>query len=263
MLRLGATASASHIAAFEGIQKYCEARGIEIDWVLYSGYDALVDAFVSKEIDIAWNGPLSYVKIRRRLEDPCQVVLMRDVDVDFSTQFVTHKDSDIATVEDLLGKRFAFGSRSSVELGVLAYHFLKECGIDPRRDLESFSFYEDREFSTGSDAQDVLECVQSGAFDAGAVSAPTLRSLANRGVIAEGDFRVFWSSPGYSHCCFTGQSDTDPFLTKEFSDVLLSIETSDPLGKSILDAEGCTGFVPGISDGWDTLEKVALDEGLV
>ena len=61
MLRLGATASASHAVAFKGIQKYCERRGIDIDWVLYSGYDALVDAFVTKEIDIAWNGPLSYM----------------------------------------------------------------------------------------------------------------------------------------------------------------------------------------------------------
>ena len=150
-----------------------------------------------------------------------------------------------------------------MELGGLAYHFLKECGIDPRSDLESFSFYEDRESSTGSDAQDVLKRVKSGEYDAGAVSVPALRSLAKRGVVAENDFRVFWSSPGYSHCCFTGQSDIDAGLTKQFSDVLLSIEESDPLGKTILEAEGCAGFVPGISDGWDTLEKVALDEGLV
>ena len=263
MLRLGATASASHIAAFEGIQKYCEVRGIDIDWVLYSGYDALVDAFVSREIDIAWNGPLSYVKIRRRLEDPCQVILMRDVDVDFTTQFITCPDSNIATVEDLIGRRFAFGARASVELGVLACHFLNECGIDPRSDLDSYSFYEDRRSATSSDAQDVIERVLSGEYDAGAVSAAALRSLVERGTVTENSIRVFWSSPGYSHCCFTGQSDADVGLTRQFSEALLSIDSNDPIGKSILDAEGCAGFVPGINDGWDTLEKVALDEGLI
>ena len=261
MLRLGATASASHIAAFEGIQKYCDQRGVDIDWVLYSGYDSLVDAFVAKEIDIAWNGPLSYVKIRRRLADPCQVVLMRDVDVDFTTQFVTRLDSDITSVEDLIGRRFAFGSRGSVELGVLAYHFLKESGIDPRSDLASFSFHEDRKSATRSDAQDVIERVQSGEYDGGAVSAAVLGSLVERGT--EDRVRVFWSSPGYSHCCFTGQSDTDAKLAKQFSDALISINSSDPLGKSILDVEGCSAFVPGITDGWDRLEEVAEDEGLV
>ena len=60
-----------------------------MDWVLYSDYDALVDAFVKREIDIAWNGPLSYVKIKRRLNDSCTVVAMRDVDVNFVTHFIT------------------------------------------------------------------------------------------------------------------------------------------------------------------------------
>ena len=48
---------------------------------LYSNWDALVDAFVRREIDLAWNGPLAYVpNFKRRLEEPYQVVAMRDVD---------------------------------------------------------------------------------------------------------------------------------------------------------------------------------------
>ena len=39
-------------------------------------WDALVEAFVNKEVevDLAWNGPLAYLKIKRRLNDTCQVV---------------------------------------------------------------------------------------------------------------------------------------------------------------------------------------------
>lgn len=57
------------------------------------GYDALVKAFVSGEVDLAWNGPLSYIKIKRRLSDPCRVISMRDVDVDFTTCFITQTGS--------------------------------------------------------------------------------------------------------------------------------------------------------------------------
>jgi hypothetical protein len=46
----------------------------------------LVEAFVKREIDLAWNAPLAYVKIKRRLQNPCQVVAMRDVDVNFTTR---------------------------------------------------------------------------------------------------------------------------------------------------------------------------------
>jgi hypothetical protein len=35
----------------------------------------------------------------------------------------------------------------------------------------------------------------------------------------------------------------------------------DPLGKTAMDAEGCKAFLPGITEGWETLEKVALGEG--
>ena len=55
MLRLGGTASLSHIDAFEGLATIFRRRGIELDWVLHSGYDALVDAFGSREIDMAWS----------------------------------------------------------------------------------------------------------------------------------------------------------------------------------------------------------------
>ena len=105
MVRLGGAASPSYISVFRGLQAHFLRHGIELDWVLYSDYDALVEAFVRREIDLAWNAPLAYVKIKRRLQDhPCQVVAMRDVDVNFRTHFITHAGSNITTVHDLKGK---------------------------------------------------------------------------------------------------------------------------------------------------------------
>ncbi|MCH8898090.1 MAG: PhnD/SsuA/transferrin family substrate-binding protein, partial [Chloroflexi bacterium] len=157
MLRLGATATNSHMALCRELETIFRRNGIDFDWVLYSGYDAMVDAFLRKEIDLAWNGPLSYLKIRRALKDGCRNLIMRDVDVNFTTQFITHPDSDIESVADLHGKRFAFAARSSVEAGVLAYHYLKELGIVPQRDLAACSFFDQRQPSSLADQQDVIE----------------------------------------------------------------------------------------------------------
>ncbi len=203
-LRLGGAAHAPYIKVFQGFQPYFRRQGLELDWVLYSGYDALVDAFVAREIDIAWNGPLSYVKIRRRLKGACRNVAMRDVDMDFKTQFITRPDGDVSTVHDPRGRRFAFGNRDSIQAGVLAHYFLQESGIDPGRDLVAYTFLDQRRTDATSDERDVIERVRSGEYDAGAVGNRTLDQMAESGELPEGDVRIFWSSPGYSHCLLHG-----------------------------------------------------------
>src|SRR6266852_7812642 len=189
MVRLGGAASPTYISVFRGLQAHFRRYSIELDWVLYADYDALVEAFVRREIDLAWNAPLAYVKIKRRLKDPCQVIAMRDVDVNFITQFITGANSDIITVEDLHGKRFAFGSRGSVQAGLLAYHFLKEAGVNPQRDLALCTFHEERQPSTQSDERDVIQRVRSGEYDAGAVSQRTLEVLEEEGNVHQGSIR--------------------------------------------------------------------------
>ena len=64
MVRLGGAASPNYISVFRGLRAYFLRHAIELDWVLYSDYDALVEAFVKREIDLAWNAPLAYVKIK-------------------------------------------------------------------------------------------------------------------------------------------------------------------------------------------------------
>ena len=101
MIRLGGVASRTYLVAFPAIKHHFQQQGLALDWVLYSSWDALVEAFVRREVDVAWNGPLAYLKIKRRLDDPCQVVAMRDIDVNLSTVFITHPQSAIRTVDDL------------------------------------------------------------------------------------------------------------------------------------------------------------------
>ena len=71
MVRLGGAASPTYISVFRGLKAHFRRCSIELDWVFYADYDALVEAFVKREIDLAWNAPLAYVKIKRRLQNPC------------------------------------------------------------------------------------------------------------------------------------------------------------------------------------------------
>ena len=159
MVRLGGAASPTYVSVFRGLKAHFRRYGIELDWVLYADYDALVEAFVKREIDLAWNAPLAYVKIKRRLQDPCQVVAMRDVDVNFTTHFITHARSGITTVHDLKGKRVALGSRGSMQAGLLPYYFLQQLGLNPVHDLAVCSFYDERQ---GNADWDERRCRRAG-----------------------------------------------------------------------------------------------------
>ena len=257
MVRLGGAASPAYIGVFRGLQEHFLQHGIELDWVLYSDYDALVEAFVRREIDLAWNAPLAYVKIKRRLQNPCQVVAMRDVDVNFTTHFITHASSGITTIRELKGKRVALGSRASMQSGLLPYYFLQQLGLDPAHDLAVCSFYDERQGGAPSDERDVVEQVGRREYDAGAVSGRTIEALRTDGTSAPEGLRIIWSSPGYSHCCFTAHSDMDPALVEKITQTFVAIDAQDPAGKAVLEGEGCNAFVPGITTGWETLEKAA------
>jgi phosphonate transport system substrate-binding protein len=181
---------------------------------------------------------------------------MRDVDVNFSSQFFTRRDSGISTLADLKGKRLALGSRNSPQAGMLPYYFLKQQGLDPQRDLVACTFTEDREPSALSDERAVVDLVSKGTYDAGAVSRRTLEVLSEQGQPIQETLRVLWSSPGYSHCCFTAQKELDAGLARKITDAFVAMQYQDPMGKEVLDAEGCKAFVPGITQGWEALESV-------
>ena len=49
MVRLGGVAYASYIPIFQGIRNHFLRHDIDLDWILYPDWDALVDAFVNGE----------------------------------------------------------------------------------------------------------------------------------------------------------------------------------------------------------------------
>ena len=263
MVRLGGTATIAHLEVFQGLETLFRRRGIEMDWVLYSDYDVMVDAFVAGDIDLAWNGPLGYVKIKRLLDEPCQVIAMRDVDIGFTTHFIARTDSGIETVEDLKDRRFAFGRRASEQAGLVPYYLLKQAGINPGSDLAVASFFEERKSATRSDERDVVERVASGEFDAGSVSQRTMESMAEDGSLLRESVRIFYSSPPYSHCCFTAQKGLEPTLAHEIEQAFLSVTGTDQVEEAVLKGEACSSFVPGIDTGWELIEAAAVSEGLV
>ena len=106
------------VTIWEGFKPYFEKRGAPIDYVLYSSYDAQVEANLAGEIEVAWNSPLAWVKSQLVSHGGCRAIAMRDTDRDLTTKILARKDSNITSLADLKGKTIAVG-----RLGLTSSHF--------------------------------------------------------------------------------------------------------------------------------------------
>ena len=76
------------VTIWELINGFFRQRGVRNDYVLFSNYEAQVDALLKGVIDIAWNTPLAYLQAKERLGGQCLVLGMRNSDIGFSTVFI-------------------------------------------------------------------------------------------------------------------------------------------------------------------------------
>jgi phosphonate transport system substrate-binding protein len=55
----------------------------------------------------------------------------------------------------------------------------------------------------------------------------------------------------------------EPALVQKITQAFVAINAADPAGKAVLDGEACKAFVPGITTGWEALEKAAEQAGIL
>ena len=156
---IGAVAYAPPVVdIWTGMRDYFGTVGPAIDYLLFSNYDRQVQALLDRQIDIAWNTNLAWVKVHRATGGACRALAMRDVDARFTTIVAARTDSGIASLADVRGKRLALGSADSVQAAILPRHFLQQAGIQPSTDCTLLRFDLDvgKHGDTGSSEREVL-----------------------------------------------------------------------------------------------------------
>src|SRR5262245_10431298 len=247
-LRVGAVVGGtSTTAIWEGMRRYFEEAGVPIEPVLFRSYEEQTDALFARAIDIAWNGPVAYVRCAERSAD-CQVLAMRDVDVDFTTVLIARRDSGIAGLADLRGKRLALGDGGSRKGAILPLYYLRQAGLDTGRDVIIHSCA----LGQAGDLE-ALRAVHDGVADAGMMGRPTWDQESAAGRIDAAVLHVAWQSAPYSHCNFTALPDFDPAVARRWTDALLKMDYGDPRWRATMDLEGLTSWQPGRVDGYAEL----------
>ncbi|WP_299878159.1 PhnD/SsuA/transferrin family substrate-binding protein [uncultured Cocleimonas sp.] len=105
-------------------------KNVEINIVFFPAYKDALDALVDKKIDFARLGGASYVAVKRR--SPNVSILASESSKGrpyYEGVIGVLKDSPIKKVEDLKGRSFAFGNKSSTIGRYLSQKFLVDNGI--------------------------------------------------------------------------------------------------------------------------------------
>jgi ABC-type phosphate/phosphonate transport system substrate-binding protein len=249
------------------MRDYFREAGLPIDAVLYSNYDRQVRALLARQIDIAWNTNLAYVKAHRATGGTCRALAMRDVDVHFTTVFVARADSGIASLADLRGKRVALGSADSAQAAILPRHYLWQAGVRPGEDCALLRFDLDvgKHGDTGTSELEVVQALREGRADAGALAESTWDRQVAEGRIGPRQARPIWTSPGYCHCNFTALAEFPAGLAERWTEVLLGMRYDNPRWRGLMDQEGLKGWARAdgaILEGYRALFEAVEEQGL-
>jgi len=258
VLRIGAVAyDAKVVTIWEGFKSYFEAHGTKIDDVLFSNYDAQVDALLNEAIELAWNSPLAWVKTQLLSDGGCKALAMRDSDRDLTTKILVRKNSGIDDLAQLKGKTVAVGAADSPQATLIPLSFLAEVGLEPGKDFQvhhhNVMFGKHGDHVGGE--RDAARELASGKAEAACILDGNYSVFVNEGTLDPGITEILASTPPYDHCNFTAKRNLPRDVGLNFSRVLIAMSFRDHSARPYMEMEGLKEWLPARTSGYKQLEQ--------
>ncbi len=194
--------------AFADFQAYLEEKtGKRVIYYTVQSNAAEVEAMRSGRLHIAGfsTGPTCYgVNLAGYV--PIAVKGYEDEFQGYRLLLITHKDSDIKSIEDLKGKRVAHTSASSNSGNLAPRALFPKLGIVPDEDYTVVY--------SGKHDQSILG-VAYGDYDAAPVAGDVYKRMVKAGRVDENDIRIIWQSEQFPTSSFGYAHDLNPELVEK------------------------------------------------
>ena len=206
-------------------------------------YQDHIDKIGKDEVDIAYMGPASYVKVIATYgKKPILARLEINGKPAFQGIIITRKESSLNSLTDLAGMRFAFGDPNSTMSHLVPRFMLWKEGVGIDR-LSDHAFLENH--------HNVALGVLSGDYDAGAVKEAVFYKYEKRGL------KALMKTPEISEHLFIAGTSLSPPKVKVFRQALYDLK-EDERGRNIMSAikTSMTGMVPAHDDDYNNLRTI-------
>lgn len=230
--------------AFTPLAEYLGRElGRKVNISISKDYQTHIERIGNNEVDIAYLGPASYVKLvnqfgKRRILARLEI----NGSPTFRGYIITRSASPLRSLKDLAGKRFAFGSPASTMSHLVPRYMLWKAGVDVS-DFVKYDFL--------GNHTNVALSVLTGNFDAGAVKEAIYDKYKQRGL------RALAETDAFSEHLFVASDNIPGELAQQLQSSLLKLHRQ-PDGKRILAAiKGTmTALVPAKDKDYDNLRTI-------
>jgi len=198
-----------------------------------------INALSSDNVDIAYLTPVAYIQAHAKSGAQLVVKTVTDHRPSFKLMIIVRQDSPIKSVQQLAGKRFAFGDPAAL----LQRAVVVGAGM-PLNRLGKYSFVDHYD--------NVVRGVLVGDYDAGIVVDSTAFRWDGHGI------RILYASEDLPPYNIAVSSKIDKATVKRLRDALLRLDVSTPEDKSIIHAldESYTGFAPASDADYNIVRKL-------
>ena len=222
---------------YEPIAEYLSARiHANVELVVLSRYGNIIDNFVSNRLDGAFFGSFTGALAHRKLH--VEAVARPEYPDGTSTYhglLFVRKDSGIAGVEDMKGKRFAFVDKATTAGYLLPLYYFKTHGIDnPSTLLKEIYF--------AGTHEGVIHDVLEREADIGAAKNTMFSLLASTDPRILEELSILTRSPDVPENALCVRADLDESLKNNLRIALLSMH-QDEAGKKVMQSFGAARFI--------------------
>lgn len=170
---------------------------------------------------------------------------------------IARKGSGITTLEQIRGKKFAFGPMLAPTGYLAEYDLMLRSGIDPEKDLGAYTI------PTGSFKHEkLIYGVLFGQYDVSAATLLDLETMTREGKITPDDFTILAQTPLIPYCTFGAAANTDPKLVAKVQQALLELKpthTAEVDGErvKVLKAAWIHGYEELVDKDFDPIRDMA------
>src|SRR5436190_20909533 len=250
------------LAIWEGFGRVFAARGLGLDFVLYSNYERLVEALFDGAVDVAWNSPLAWIetdRLARARGRTASAVAMRDTDRDLTSVILVRAHDPIASLADLQGRIVAVGAADSPQATLIPLLALSEAGLAPGRDFEvaRHDVLLGKHGDHIGGERDAVRALLANRVDAACILDASLLTFGQDGTPPAGATQILHQTPPYDHCNFTVLDGGPDELVDRFTTLLLEMRYDDPAVRPLMEQEGLTAWRPGRTVGYAQIARAA------
>lgn len=230
-----------------------EEIGVRFELKIPNDYSEMVNLFADKKIEMGYLGGFTYVHASN--SKSVVPLVLRDVDVRFTSSFLVKTESTVKNITDLKGKTFAFGARLSTSGHIMPRYFLKDMKIIPE-DFFSSVKYSGRHDTTAY-------WVRDGIIDIGVANSIIIDQLFAQETLSPKDVRVLWETPHYADYVWAASSTLTPSLLTKIRNAFLNLSASNQEHSNILKKLGAGHFLPANSKDFSRIAEVARETGFL